>query len=46
MLGFEVNQSKKHFSDHLKLLGIVTSKLGILFIKSFDNMEKYIKNKG
>ena len=32
------------FSYYLKLLGIVTSTIGILNMKSFDTMEKFIKN--
>ena len=44
MFGYEVNHKKKHLSDHFKLLGIVTSKLGKLNIKSFDHMEKCINN--
>ena len=39
MFSFEVNNKTK-ISDNLKLLGIVTSKLGKLNIKSFDNTEK------
>ena len=46
MFGFEVNNKRKHFSDNFKILGIVTSKLGKLNIKSFDNMEKCINNQG
>ena len=46
MFGFEVNNKKQDFSDHLKLLGIVTSKLGRLNIKSFDDMEKCTNNQG
>ena len=40
MTGFEVNNKKQHFSDNLKLLGIVNSKYGKLNIKYFDNMLK------
>ena len=46
MFGFEVNNKKQHISDHFKLLGIFTSKLGILNLKSFDNMEKCINDQG
>ena len=46
MFGYEVNHKKKHISDHFKLLGIFTSKLGILNIKYFDNIEKCINNEG
>ena len=39
MFGFEVNNKRITFSDNLKLLDIVTYKLGKLNIKAFDNME-------
>ena len=38
MLSFEVNNKKQPFPDNLKSFDIVTSKLGELNIKSFDNM--------
>ena len=41
---FLVNNKKQTFSYHLKLLGIVTSKIGRLNMKSFDTMEKCINN--
>ena len=44
MFDFEGNNKKQHFSDHLKLLGIVTSKIGESNIKYFDNIDKCIKN--